>query len=129
MIRQMIEMSPREQFDAVTTEARVPCNGCFACCRNVVILLPLDDPRDYAVSPIRGPAGQSGWQLQTKPNGDCIYLDRATGCTIYQRRPTMCRGFDCRLFYAKHSRRARRAAIAQGDAVMKAGRDRQDTLP
>ena len=25
--------------------------------------------------------------------GACVYLDPQTGCTIYERRPNMCRGF------------------------------------
>jgi Fe-S-cluster containining protein len=30
-------------------------------------------------------------------DGYCTHLDRATlGCTIYERRPATCRGFDCR---------------------------------
>jgi len=33
--------------------------------------------------------------LQRRPDGACVYLDRITGCTIYNRRPKLCRVFDC----------------------------------
>jgi hypothetical protein len=34
--------------------------------------------------------------LAHKNNKDCVYLNRQTGCTIYERRPSVCRGLDCR---------------------------------
>ncbi len=33
--------------------------------------------------------------LQQKPDGDCIYLDREQGCTIWEHAPSVCRKFDC----------------------------------
>jgi Fe-S-cluster containining protein len=33
--------------------------------------------------------------LKLKDNGDCTHLG-PSGCTIYDRRPGVCRGFDCR---------------------------------
>ena len=29
--------------------------------------------------------------LIERPNGDCIFWDRAAGCTVYEGRPTQCR--------------------------------------
>jgi Fe-S-cluster containining protein len=34
--------------------------------------------------------------LKSKPDGSCVYLGDQ-GCSIYERRPQMCRAFDCRL--------------------------------
>ena len=31
--------------------------------------------------------------LAQRPNGDCMYLDSRRQCTIYDRRPTVCRRF------------------------------------
>jgi len=36
--------------------------------------------------------------LEHKNNGDCIYLDRQKGCTIYDRRPYICVKLDCRVW-------------------------------
>lgn len=85
----------------MTTDAQplsrneVPCNGCTICCHGEAIVLHPEDgdnPADYIVEihpifniPI----------LAHKPNGDCIYLDDATGCTIHDRAPVVCRKFDC----------------------------------
>lgn len=71
----------------------VPCNGCTLCCQGEVIELVrgVDRVNDYQVKRFHG-----AWVLDHKPNGDCVYLDRATGCTIWQRRPALCRDFDCR---------------------------------
>ena len=33
--------------------------------------------------------------LAQRPNGDCIYLDSLRGCSIYERRPAVCRAFSC----------------------------------
>jgi Fe-S-cluster containining protein len=32
-----------------------------------------------------------GLSLREKANGDCVFYDRNTGCTIYTVRPTQCR--------------------------------------
>ncbi|RUL81417.1 YkgJ family cysteine cluster protein [Tautonia sociabilis] len=31
------------------------------------------------------------YSLVERPNGDCVFWDRASGCTVYQARPTQCR--------------------------------------
>lgn len=77
----------------------LPCNGCTACCqRDVVLLDPKrDDPKKYeleVVSQFAYPVAA----LRHKENGDCWYLDRDKGCTIWERRPTHCKTLDCRVF-------------------------------
>ena len=71
----------------------VACGSCYECCRNDAIFMHPecgDVASEYLTEPYEGRT-----ILQHKPNGDCVYLDRATGCTIHERRPTVCREFDC----------------------------------
>jgi Fe-S-cluster containining protein len=73
----------------------VPCDGCTACCRDgmLVYIDPEDDPMaEYETT--MEPSGRA--HLKHRPNGDCLYLDRKRGCTIHDRRPLMCRAYDCR---------------------------------
>lgn len=70
----------------------ITCDACQACCCQLpVLLLPGDDPPEHFIdsdehgSPIMG-KGDDGW---------CAALDRDTmRCTIYARRPWVCRAFD-----------------------------------
>lgn len=75
-------------------EVTVPCNGCTICCKEDNIqLMPGEDHTQYDVD--AHPKFPGAWFLNHKPNGDCIYLSE-TGCTIYERRPQLCREMDCR---------------------------------
>lgn len=79
----------------VVQERFVPCGTCNECCRGDAIFLHPecgDDPSDYSTEMYQGRV-----ILKHKPNGDCIYLDRAKGCTIHASRPAICRELDCRL--------------------------------
>lgn len=72
----------------------VPCGDCHDCCRGDAIYLHPecgDDATQYQTE-------HTGKRLMLahKSNGDCIYLDDTKGCTIHNRRPTICREFDCR---------------------------------
>jgi hypothetical protein len=72
----------------------IPCNGCTLCCqREKIILHPEfdDNEDDYLTEEYEGRT-----TLRNKPNGDCIYLDRKTGCTIWDNQPAVCQGLDCR---------------------------------
>lgn len=40
--------------------------------------------------------GKAQLGLARKKNGDCYYLDRETGCVIYEQRPVVCRKYDCK---------------------------------
>ena len=69
---------------------------CTACCRDQLVLLTgNDDPSLYetraAINPMTGAAALA---LLQQPDGACQYLGEA-GCTIYDRRPEMCRAFSC----------------------------------
>lgn len=106
----------------------VPCGGCTACCKGeAVYLVPGDAVASYLVE--MSPGGK-GLVLQRKANGECVYLD-ASGCTIHDRAPTLCKVYDCRRQYQMYSRLTRRKMQSQGlldAAVMEAGRKRVHTL-
>ena len=100
------------------------CSVCPGhCCRNDMI--PLypdkgDDPATFetveAISPVNGDVVLI---LTHKPNGDCTYLTQVDGagrCSIYDRRPAICRAFDCGLAFAKLSRTERRFQLRAGVA-------------
>ncbi len=72
----------------------VNCGSCHACCQNDAIFMHPecgDDPAQYLTEEYEGRT-----ILQHQENGDCIYLDRVKGCTIWSKRPTICREMDCR---------------------------------
>ena len=71
----------------------VPCDGCTVCCQwEPVQLHPEEGDRasQYHTRVYRGHHA-----LIQSTAGDCIYLDPDAGCTIYDRRPSSCRAFDC----------------------------------
>lgn len=75
-------------------EVVLPCNGCTACCEmDIVFLHPEcgDNPKKY-VTQMAG----DRIALAHKRTGGCIYLDQGIGCTIWERRPVVCREMDCR---------------------------------
>lgn len=104
----------------------VVCNGCVACCRRENVLVSLqfgDDPGQFAIDREVRPGV---FAVAAQPNGDCHYLDPKAGCTIYERRPAMCRSFDCRL-EASRPTEERRELVQRGLVaadVMRAGRER-----
>lgn len=114
--------------------ANVPCAGCTACCKNeLVFLMPNENPADYESVAVVNPLnGQPGFALAHKPNKECVYLD-ASGCTIHERRPVICRVFDCRKIVRDWgNRRERQAALKSGllsRDVYEAGQRRLHTLP
>lgn len=80
-------------------DSNVPCRkyNCSACCqgpnRKARLMPELGDKiSQYQVEYINGEP-----HLKMRDNGDCVYLDRTRGCTIYKRRPIACRYYDCRL--------------------------------
>jgi Fe-S-cluster containining protein len=69
------------------------CDSCTACCRGpnrCLVLDPRDDPGQYETYEEHGTVF-----LARKDNHDCVYLTDK-GCSIYDRRPIICRKFDCR---------------------------------
>jgi len=111
----------------------VPCDGCTECCRNNqgLFLHPEqgDDVESYRHHVATDRAGNPVFLLATA-NGACVYLGPA-GCTIYDRRPLLCRSFDCRKHYLILPRQDRDNLVRLGlssRAVFNAGRARIGTL-
>jgi hypothetical protein len=113
----------------------VPCNGCIECCKSNqgLFLHPEqgDDVESYRHRVVRdGATGNPVFLLATEANGQCVYLG-AAGCTIYDRRPLLCRSFDCREHYLILPRQDRDNLVKLGlssRAVFNAGRARLKTL-
>jgi Fe-S-cluster containining protein len=74
--------------------------------------------------------GKPVFLLATEANGQCVYLG-TSGCTIYDRRPLLCRSFDCRKHYLILPRRDRDNLVRlelSSRAVFNAGRARLKSL-
>ena len=109
-----------------TPDAAVPCGGCKVCCVNEnVPVLPEDgDPAAYLtrdappgllatfdfLAVFDAPVSKF---LAQRPNGECVYLGD-TGCTIYPRRPSICRTFDCGAMFRTLSRAERKRRVKLG---------------
>lgn len=105
--------------------AKVPCGDCNVCCRGDALFLhpELGDVLErYDTDTYQGRT-----ILAHKENGDCIYLDRASGCTIYEDRPATCRELDCRTLLkipaAKRRELIRKGALSR--AMIKAAKQRK----
>jgi Fe-S-cluster containining protein len=112
-------------FLAKPTEAPRTLPECATCpghcCKgDMIVLHPEHGDRValYDTVPVENPVtGEPGFMLAHKPNGDCVYLGEIGGvgrCTIYARRPLICRSFDCGLAYAKMRRHDRRRLLRDG---------------
>jgi hypothetical protein len=119
---------------AEVSKTEVPCNGCIECCRSGqgLFLHPDqgDDVASYQVRVAADKAGNPVYLLATTQSGECVYLGEA-GCTIYDRRPLLCRSFDCRKHYLMLPRQDRDNLVRLGlssRAVFNAGRVRLKTL-
>ena len=111
--------------------ADVPCGSCTACCRSreLVVLLP-EKGDDLDILTRRGEVGGVP-VLAQNPTGECAYLVDG-GCSVYEHRPFVCRGFDCRALHKTLPRKRLRAMVKEGaisKAVVQAGKERLHTLP
>jgi Putative zinc- or iron-chelating domain len=113
----------------------VPCNGCTECCRSKQLLLlhpeQGDDVQSYRFQILSDrQTGKQLFALARDSEGACVYLG-PSGCTIYERRPLLCRSFDCRQHYLILPRQDRDNLVRLGlasRAVFNAGRARLRTL-
>ena len=105
----------------------VPCNSCTVCCRHQIVLLGQNDEANMSVYDYRRIGGHR--VLNNKPNGDCAHLG-PEGCSIYEKRPFVCRTYDCRKHFKSlsGSERRRFSNSALGDEARKrlASLDAQD---
>jgi Fe-S-cluster containining protein len=74
----------------------VPCAGkvhaCKAACCHMVFSL---SPQDLQEGGIRWDLYMP-YQIARRPDGACVHLGDDMRCTIHDRRPAVCRAFDCR---------------------------------
>jgi hypothetical protein len=83
-----------ERSEMAAMTSTVNCRSCRACCVDFAEtrLLPGDsgDGLDFEI--------RDGTRfLRRKANGECVHLQDG-GCSVYERRPSACRVFDCRDF-------------------------------
>ena len=103
-------------------DAIVPCGTCTLCCQgDVIALFPEDgdDVASYVTDTI------SGVTIIKRDGPCCRYLIDGR-CSIYERRPVICRFFDCRGIYQSQSRTERKRLIALGlanKAIFDRGRE------
>jgi Fe-S-cluster containining protein len=120
----------KEKWGDDVNQSHTPCADCTLCCQgDAIILQPEDDIGSYITSR-EIVALPSGEQVKTvllhKDNGDCIYLDRKTGCTIHHRKPLRCQQFDCK-HLLKYSKSKRKQMIRAGNLkaeILQAARER-----
>lgn len=82
---------------------RFRCTRCGHCCTGAPGYVWVNDEEVAAIAEFRGDSadevralhtrlvGRQRRTLREKDNGDCVYYDRAHGCTIYPVRPRQCR--------------------------------------
>lgn len=82
----------------------VPCGTCTLCCQQEAIFLHPDegdnlDNYEWITVPHPLKAGQLAIMIAPRENGStvCRYLG-PFGCSIWNKRPLICREFDCRRF-------------------------------
>ncbi len=124
---------PYNKEVSVPSETTVPCDTCTLCCRSNqgLFLHPEqgDDVNSYQHQTGTDSDGNPIYLLATT-NGACVYLG-PSGCTIYDRRPLLCRSFDCRKHYLILPRQDRDNLVRLGLSsrpVFNEGRRRLKTL-
>lgn len=71
--------------------SNISCDNCEACCCRLEVMLMGDDdvPARFSSEDAWG-----GWVMRRLDDGWCAALDRnSMRCTIYQRRPLICRDY------------------------------------
>ena len=113
-----------------TAQTEVACNGCTECCQSNQILLLHPEQGDDVQSYRFQILGTDVYALAADEKGRCVYLG-VSGCTIYERRPLLCRGFDCRKHYLILPKQDRDNLVRLGlssRAVFHAGKARLKSL-
>lgn len=103
----------------------VPCGSCTLCCHGKIFLFSGEETALPTVWGVRAD-GAPLRRLMNKPNGECIHLG-PDGCTVYDQRPRICSGYDCREHYhlPAAERRRREAILTQprDRAIIARGRE------
>lgn len=118
-------MTPAELQARKSQPAKVPCNGCTACCLRDTIHLTDAEAERF---PWHLEAGCK--VLDRQPGGACALLG-TRGCTVHENPPDLCRRFDCRVLFLSTPKDLRRVRVTQNPtmrAVYEAGKRRLATL-
>jgi len=78
------------------------CTRCGNCCTGEPGFVWVTDEEIAALAALRGEpleevtglytkVAPRGRTLREKANGDCVFYDKLTGCTVYEARPRQCR--------------------------------------
>jgi len=130
-------MSPSDAaiIERTREDAVLACGTCNACCYSPVALRPErgDNPEAYQLAlshDTSAPNGLTMLTLDRNPDGSCYALKDGR-CSIWPKRPAVCRNFDCRRLFWMYDKAQRRELIAKGyfkRTVFDAGRMRGATL-
>lgn len=104
------------------SRSTVPCGKCTACCWHEIVPLTAGDDLTFYDSEVLNGA----LVLRHRPDGACVHLGRK-GCSIWTKRPAVCRAFDCRRFVQQHLA-GLHEDVHKDPAVMQAGLERLHTL-
>jgi hypothetical protein len=99
------------------SDAILDCGSCQACCHQLVLLTDNDLTRGPWHTDPDAPAPM----LQRQTDDSCIYLDPILGCTVYSRRPDMCRAFHCGRWFNTLTPTQRRDFELDSSALLRAG--------
>lgn len=103
--------SERLPMNRVLITRRVACGDCHLCCLGDTILLHPemgDMEGDYEIE--KSPFGP---MLAHKSNMECYALGE-NGCTIYDKRPGICKEFDCADLIRRTTRPERKRMVKAG---------------
>lgn len=110
------------------------CRGCTACCNmDLIVLHPEmgDNPSNYETIEVPHPlTGKPCVALKVIDGYGCAYRGEK-GCTIYDKRPAICREFDCRKFVKCMPKRELEGLLADGFVstdVVRQGKRLENTL-
>ncbi len=78
------------------------CTRCGACCTGAPGYVWVDEDEIERLAKLRGEQVDEfarrfvrlvgrRYSLTERSNGDCVFWDRASGCTVYEARPNQCR--------------------------------------
>lgn len=93
VVRQDFDVPKREFSGGVEIDCASRVHLCRAACCRLQVGLSGEDVREGILrwdldNPYALSKGEDGW---------CVHMDRGScRCTVYEARPTPCRGFDCR---------------------------------
>ncbi|MGO9444291.1 MAG: YkgJ family cysteine cluster protein [Thiobacillaceae bacterium] len=88
---QYVDVNPRTHGINEDNSLVLSCANCEACCCRLEVLLMVNDdiPMELTVEDRWG-----GWVMRRLDDGWCAATDRTNmRCTIYGRRPTVCRDY------------------------------------